>query len=100
MKITDRIPPFKRHKPMWATRPRRFETLAILAGSTTAKALGGPDQQKGEPLTAARQKAFNHGLRQFLRQSARMRSKFTRFKTTPDWEGLRSAHLGAHEVLK
>lgn len=81
-RITDRIPPFKRKKPMWATRPRRVEELAIIAGRAAGEA------------------KFNIGVWKFYEQTIRMRRTLTRFTTTPDWVGLRNAQQGAHEVLK
>jgi hypothetical protein len=81
-RITDRIPPFKRKKPLWATRPRRTEELAILAGRSAGEG------------------RFTIGVNAFYEQTAKMRRSLTRFTTTPDWEGLRNAHQGAYEVLK
>jgi hypothetical protein len=99
VKITDRIPPFKRVKPQWATRPRRVETLAIMAGSAMVNKVPGPLQSN--PTDNARvERAFKHGVAQFYQRTARMRRSLTRFTTTPDWEGLRNAHQGAHDLLK
>jgi hypothetical protein len=82
VKITDRIPPFKRAKSLWSTRSRRPEELAIAAGR------------------AAGAQRFNIGVNQFYRNTQRMRETFTRFTTTPDWEARRALGASAHELLK
>jgi hypothetical protein len=82
VKITDRIPPFKRVKSLWSTRPRRVEELAILAGRNAGTG------------------RFAIGVSQFYRQTAQMRSKLTRFTTTPDWAARSEAGRSAYEILK
>jgi hypothetical protein len=99
VKITDRIPPFKRAKSLWSTRPRRSEELAILAG-TAAKRAVQPLGRTPSELKPVETKAFMHGISTYFRNTQRMREKLTRFTTTPDWEARRALGASAHELLK
>jgi len=80
MKLTDRIPPYRPAKPMWSTRPRRVEQLAIEAGRKA--------------------KNFDKGVRAFYTRTATLRREFTRFTTTPNWEGVKGCHAGAASMFK
>lgn len=102
MKVTERYPtPYKAAKPMWSTRSRRPEQLAIMAGSAAVNKLPGGLSKIGPKEDDAMCKvAFEKGVAQYFRTTNALRRSFTRFTTTPDWEGVKGRLAGAASMFK